>query len=141
MASREHVPEGTDPGPYNTDPPTSGSHYATPINPGFYDEGDLDSLGEHPEGYLVHNLEHGYIVFWYDCEELQGDCDQLKSQIRQVLEDFDNVKVIAAPWDNTDVPVVMTSWGRMLRMESFDSGAARDFVQRNRNRAPEPAGA
>jgi hypothetical protein len=34
--------------------------------------------------------------------------------------------------------VVMTSWGRMLEMDTFDSTVARDFVQLNRNQSPEP---
>ena len=28
MPDRSHVPEGTDPGPFNTNPPSSGTHYA-----------------------------------------------------------------------------------------------------------------
>lgn len=57
---RDHLPEGTviD---YKFNPPTSGNHYASWITKGFYDEPRAD-------GNLVHSLEHGYIVLWYDCE-------------------------------------------------------------------------
>jgi hypothetical protein len=54
------------------------------------------------------------------------------------MEAENNFKVIAFPWPSIDVPVVLTSWGRMVRMEAFDPAQARDFVQRNRNKAPEP---
>ena len=38
MASSAHIPTDTDPGTYNTDPPTSGPHYAEEADAGFYDE-------------------------------------------------------------------------------------------------------
>jgi hypothetical protein len=135
----DHVTEGSDPGPYNSDPPTSGPHYANSLEAGFYDEADLDELGPHPEGYLVHNLEHGYVIFWYNCTLLEEDsCDDLKADLGEVLERENNFKVIAFPWDSTDVPVVITSWGRYLALESFNLSTAERFISRNRNRAPEP---
>jgi hypothetical protein len=135
----DHVPEGIDPGPYNTDPPTSGPHYPDSLEAGFYHQSDLETLPDYPVGYLVHNLEHGYVIFWYNCALVdERDCQDLKSQIGGVMERFEGVKVIAFPWETLDVPVVMTSWGRMQRMETFDTNAAIRFVDRNRNRAPEP---
>src|SRR3989304_236471 len=50
-----HVPEGSDPGTYNTDPPTSGPHYASEYEAGFYEEADLPGLAPFHEAYLVHN--------------------------------------------------------------------------------------
>jgi hypothetical protein len=142
MASAAHVEEGTDPGPYNSDPPTSGRHYAVSLPSGFYEENDAAQLGEFPEGRLVHSLEHGYVIFWYNCERVGPDeCDQLKQEIRQVMEDAGNLKVIGFPWSSIAEPVVMTSWGQMLRMERFDPAAAAEFIRTNRNRAPEPQGA
>lgn len=49
MASVQHVAEGQDPGPFNTDPPTSGPHYASPLKAGFYDEPMVADLGPYPE--------------------------------------------------------------------------------------------
>lgn len=136
----DHVAEGADPGPYNTDPPTSGRHYAAEYDAGFYRPGDPATLAPFPAGYLVHNLEHGYVIFWYNCEILSSssDCTTLQEAIAAVLEEADNWKVIAFPWTSTDVPVVLTSWGRMLTMDEFDSDLAMEFVRRNRNEAPEP---
>jgi hypothetical protein len=139
MADSSHVPDGTDPGPYNSDPPTSGRHYADPYPVGFYDVGAPETQVEHPEGHLVHNLEHGYIIFWYNCSQLDTQaCDELKSQIKSVMEAVDNFKVIAFPKEDMPESVVMTSWGRMLRFDSFNTRNAEDFVRRNRNKAPEP---
>ena len=139
MADTGHVEEGTDPGPYNSNPPTSGRHYPSEYEAGFYDESSSETQALYPEGYLVHNLEHGYVIFWYNCAQVgDGDCEGLKSQIRSVMEKEDNFKVIAIPYDSLDVPVVLTSWGQMMEFKRFDSGQAKDFVRRNRNKAPEP---
>ena len=137
--SRDHVPEGTDPGPYPSDPPAGGAHYASTLPAKLYQEQDLTSLGQYPQGYLVHNLEHGYVIFWYNCAVLdEAGCQQLKSQLQEVLDAFDGVKVMAFPWKSLDVPVVATSWGRLQRFESFDTDLAVRFVRSNRNKAPEP---
>lgn len=139
MPELGHVAEGADPGPYNSDPPTSGKHYASEFDTGFYEETDTEAQAAYPEGYLVHNLEHGYVIFWYNCRLLaEQECQALKSQVREVMERENNFKVIAFPRTSLDVPVVMTSWGRMQRFESFDMQTAQAFVRLNRNKAPEP---
>ncbi len=135
----DHVLEGEDPGPYNSDPPTSGAHYAADLEPGFYDEAALASYGPYPEGYLVHNLEHGYVIFWYNCEILdQTACTKLKAEIRDVMDRENNFKVIGFPRASIDAPVVLTSWTRRLAFDTFDPDLARRFVKTYRNQAPEP---
>lgn len=139
MPSSRHVPVGEDPGPFNSDPPTSGPHYDAPLEAGFYDEATAADIRPYPTGYLVHNLEHGYIVFWYNCEILdEVECTELKGQLQEVMDDARNIKVVAFPWTSTDFPVVATSWGRIQEFESFDTKMAFRFVSSNRNRAPEP---
>jgi len=132
-AQASHVPEGTDPGAYNSDPPSSGRHYPTQAFAGFYDEEQAASFNPFPGGYLVHSLEHGYVIFWYDCEQLSaGDCEDLKADIQQVMGRVGNYKVIGFPWASLDVPVAMTSWGRLLQFEQFDPDLAEIFVRNNR---------
>jgi hypothetical protein len=114
-------------------------HYENTLPAKFYQEEDLASLGQYPQGYLVHNLEHGHVIFWYNCAVLdETGCQQLKSQIQGVIDAFDGVKVLAFPWKTLDVPVVATSWGRLQRFESFDTDLAERFVRSNRNKSPEP---
>jgi hypothetical protein len=130
-----HIPVDSDPGKYVSHPPTSGRHYPEEAQAGFYDT----NIYQYPAGYLVHNLEHGYIIFWYNCGLLdEATCIDLKSQMKSVMNEFKNVKVVAYPWDSIDVPVVMTSWGRLLKMETFDAAQARAFYKTNLNRSPEP---
>jgi len=135
MTSSPHIDVDTDTGQYNSDPPTSGLHYPQEANVGFYDE----NIYTYPAGYLVHNLEHGYVIFWYNCDLLsESACSGLKSQIRTVMDELGGIKLIAYPWNSIDVPLVMTSWGRLQRFETFDPAQAIAFYRANLNRAPEP---
>ncbi len=135
-----HVPIGEDPGPFSTNPPASGRHYDQPLPAGFYEPDDEAARQPYPEGYLLHNLEHGYVVFWYNCDLLDSPeaCETLKGQIQKVMKRYQGVKLVAFPWPSLNVPVVMTTWGRMLRFDTFDEKSAGEFVATNRNRAPEP---
>lgn len=58
---REHVTDiyGVE---YSSNPPSSGSHFPVWAKPGVYDRFISD-------GYLLHSMEHGYIVIWYDCSK------------------------------------------------------------------------
>jgi hypothetical protein len=135
----DHVAEGQDPGPFNSDPPTSGRHYGNEYEAGFYEESDSEAQFEYPEGFLIHNLEHGYAIFWYNCNLLDDSgCSELKNQIKSVIDEFNGVKVIGFPRATIDSPVVATTWGRMQRFNTFDENLAVNFVRSNRGRAPEP---
>lgn len=137
--SARHVEEGTDPGPYSTDPPTSGPHYASQLFADFYEEDALETYGPYPEGFLLHSSEHGYVIFWYNCAALiDGSCDGLKQQIQDVMAAVGDFKVIGFPRPSLDVPVVITTWERSLRMPEFDSEQAELFARTYRNQAPEP---
>ncbi len=139
VISRDHIPENQPLPGIGSDPPTSGDHYASNLPAGFYSESDLARLPANPDGYLIHNLEHGYIIFWYNCELLdENGCNDLKGQIQSVMNDFQGVKLIAFPRNSLDVPLAMTSWGRLQKFDMFSPEEARDFISRNRNRAPEP---
>lgn len=135
IMNSDHIETDTDPGQYNSDPPTSGPHYPDEAEAGFYDT----NIYKFPAGYLVHNLEHGYVIFWYNCALLdEAGCTELKSQIRTVMDDLGGFKMIAYPWPSLDVPFAMTSWGRIQKFETFDAKAVEAFYRANLNRSPEP---
>lgn len=48
---------------YTSNPPTSGSHFSAWAKRGVYDKIISD-------GYLLHSLEHGYIIISYNCGQL-----------------------------------------------------------------------
>ena len=135
MASTAHIAVDSDPGTYNSDPPTSGPHYPEEANAEFYEGNNY----KFPAGYLVHNLEHGYVIFWYNCGLLdEAGCASLKGQIKTTMNDLGGKKLIAYPWPSLDVPLVMTSWTRMEKFGSFDADKAKSFYRANLNRSPEP---
>ena len=138
IPSRDHVPNDTVPGPYNSNPPAGGAHYDTDFTAGFYQETDLATLPKNPQGYLVHSLEHGYVIFWYNCQAANTDCAALKQTIQSVMDETGGDKLIAFPWSDMDVPLAMTSWGRILKFPSPDPALMKQFVERNRYQAPEP---
>ncbi|OGY18824.1 MAG: hypothetical protein A2900_01730 [Candidatus Chisholmbacteria bacterium RIFCSPLOWO2_01_FULL_50_28] len=47
---------------YNSNPPTSGPHFPVWVKQGVYD-------WEISDGYLLHSLEHGYVIISYNCEK------------------------------------------------------------------------
>lgn len=139
ISATDHVQEGTDSGPYASDPPAGGKHYASTYRAGFYNESDVAGLPQRPEGYLVHNLEHGYILYYYNCAaDPNINCDELKQAIQDVQQEFNTRKTIAFPWDTLETPIVMVSWGRLMPLETLDKDVMRQFYRANLNKAPEP---
>jgi hypothetical protein len=138
IPSRDHVPNDVLPGPYNSNPPAGGAHYDTDFPAKFYQETDLASLPKNPQGYLVHSLEHGYVIFWYNCQAPNTNCSTLKQTIQKVMDETGGVKLIAFPWTGMDIPLAMTSWGRILKFPNPDPVQMKQFVERNRYQAPEP---
>lgn len=132
-----HIPVGQPHEPYNSNPPTSGPHYEQPAEAGFYDEAPLDEQ-------LVHSLEHGYVIIWYNCSALtESQCSQLKSRIREVMGSAGNSlltntpKLIAVPRTNMETQLALTTWGRLDKFDAFDRQRILDFIKAFRDNAPE----
>ena len=99
---QEHL-EPNSPIKYEDAPPAFGKHYSTwePIGKKFY------SLKTRPKlGFLVHNLEHGYTILWYD--ETAAKDDDMMDEIRGIASKFDTNdaeyrnKFKAVPWTKKD---------------------------------------
>lgn len=105
---RSHLAEG-DPLPdYNSSPATSGDHSPTAAQCGIYSSEISDPI-------QIHNLEHGTVVIQY---QPGLDADEL-----QALQDYARTKrshILLAPRADLEDPVVITSWTRMLRLQSAD---------------------
>lgn len=134
-----HIALGAAHEPYNSDPPTSGPHDAKPASAGFYDTTLADET-------LVHNLEHGYVVIWYNCTQLDdAGCQTLKTQIKNVMDRAKPVtlagtakKLIAVTRPNMDTLIALTSWGRIDKLTSFNDAEIGEFINDFRNKSPEP---
>lgn len=146
---RDHTSEGTncrtDPAscgvsgvPYSSIPATSGPHWNTPANWGVYSTPQNESQ-------LLHNLEHGGVVIWYqpdqlDEQQLSELADYVRTQASSGISG--RFKFILSPWSGEDFghPIAVTSWRNLLYLDSVDLGAIGDFVSAHYGQSPEPNG-
>lgn len=123
---------------YSSAPPTSGLHYPVPAGDAAYEVSPDVKL-------LVHSLEHGRVIVWFDPE--------LPAEARAALKAFydnDSDRVLLVP-DPTDMPyeVAATAWnenpgrhgtGRLLGCPEHGEdvfGALEAFKDRHRGKGPE----
>jgi Protein of unknown function (DUF3105) len=113
--NQEHKPEGT-PISYPDAPPAFGPHYpvTAPFERKFYTSKDRPQLE-----YVVHNLEHGYSLLWYDAT-IAKDQKRL-DVVKAIAKKYEGTKLtdkfIALPWTSTDgkafpsgAHVALTHW-------------------------------
>jgi hypothetical protein len=132
-----HIQDGTIGGPYGSVPATSGQHWGTPANWGVY-----TTSNPAIESQVVHNLEHGGIVIWYQPTASQEDIDALTQFTQQQLNSSD-YKVILSPWSGQDFghPIAVTAWNWLLYLDSADIDQLRAFQEDHPpSDAPEPFG-
>ena len=127
--------------PYSSLPATSGPHWPpnAVANWGVYST-------PQPETQLIHNLEHGGIVIWYDPERLEaGAIDTLTQYVNAQTSAgiSGRYKFILSPWGGQEelpAPIVVTAWRYLLELEEADTGAIDEFTRAHYGRSPEPNG-
>jgi len=135
-AGRDHISPSEQPDNWNSNPPTSGDHLATPLPPGVY-ESDQDMRA------MVHNLEHGYVVIVY-----KGIPDDQVAQLRQFVEARDGSKLVLSPWSGLDDNgVALMAWRNLELLQRVNMDVVQAFVndfmvpEATRSMAPEPGAA
>ncbi len=129
---REHIQVGAEHPPYNSNPPTSGWHYAVTARTGFRAE-------PIPDEYVIHNLEHGDI--WISFHP------RIPDAIKDQLKGFAATKVVITPREANEEDIALAAWGRVdtfnLENDALDEQRIRDFINRyiNKGRERIPAGA
>ena len=107
--------------------PTSGPHAPEPTPPGFY--------GERPPMIgLVHALEHGNIVIYYD-----RPGDAAMKQIKAWTSLFGGIwdGVLAVPDRSLGQRIELLAWRHRLELAQFDPKTAAAFIDKFRGRGPE----
>ena len=112
---------------YKSNPPTSGPHWAGVAGPGIKDEPVPDEL-------VLHSMEHGAVVVWYKEGLEQNEVDKIIS----AFQSASGKKIMLARKD-LDVPVALTSWGYLLKLQTVDEAKIKEFIETNNDRAPEKA--
>ncbi len=113
--NNNHIAPGTKI-PYADAPPSSGAHWGN-----FLQGTELRSMytvGDRPEvERLVHSLEHGHTILWYDDTVKPGTSSY--TSVKAIAGKFDavNDKFMAAPWESKDgksfpsgMHVALTHW-------------------------------
>lgn len=101
---------------YPDRPASSGQHYPAWVKTGFYDV-QID------ERLLVHNLEHGYVVAYYDGGAEPEQVEALETYAGNAIAG-DYPKLIVAPWDGDLQGEANFSWVSWTVRQS-----CRDFDQ------------
>jgi hypothetical protein len=125
-------PGGTSPA-WNTDPPTSGPHYAVAAVFNSYDQ-------ELELARVVHNLEHGGIYILYGKGVPAATVDQLRA-----FYDDHKTGTIMAPLDRLGDEFALGAWvahhdsatGYLARCTSYDEGAVGAFFRAFQFQGPE----
>jgi hypothetical protein len=127
-AGRDHIAAGTPHAPYSSNPPTSGPHDPSPAAWGIYDR-------QLPDEVLVHNLEHGGIVIYYNCPQA---CPELVQQLKDVAGQYRS-KVVLAPRPNADVKtrIQLTAWTWLDQFDDFDAARIKAFIAAHKDKGPE----
>ena len=113
--------------PYPARLPTSGPHNSRWIEPGFHDT-------PQNAGKLVHALEHGNVVVYYD--DPGPKTLALLQQWSSIFQgQWSGVVVTPAPGLGEEV--ILTAWRKKLRMKAFVESSAAAFIDTYRGRGPE----
>src|SRR5689334_3656943 len=95
----DHVPLGTTI-VYPTDPPVSGPHYEE-----FVAEGGFYTYTV-PPPYLVHSLEHGGVVIYYNDQVTPDQLNHLRDLANQHLGRY--AQVVVVPRSDATYPIILT---------------------------------
>jgi hypothetical protein len=125
-----HVDRGRDV-EYDTYPPTSGPHYDGTVAAGFYDE--TPAMGD-----VVHTLEHGAVVIYYDPDALTESAEEsLRAWANAHTGTWRSVVVVPHARSDPEAPYVLTAWRHLLRMDEYDATVVRAFLAEYLGRGPE----
>ena len=138
-AGREHI-DPAQPVEYETTPPTSGNHFGTPLDAGFFPS-------EQPEGAVVHNLEHGQIAIWYSPDMPEEAIDDLEAYVETANNDPDLPgtaprPVLAVPYDGLegDTTYAAAGWAASQACAEYSRDALDGFRERFQGNGPEAVG-
>lgn len=112
---------------YSTPFPTVGPHDPLPLPSGFYTRAQ-------PATRLLHSLEHGLIVIYYD-QLPEEQIDMIRGWTGLFVSTWSGV--IGVPSPGLGSEVVASAWRRQMRQEIFDPAAIAAFIDLYTGRGPE----
>jgi hypothetical protein len=111
-------------------PPSGGRHNFVSLG----DTNRFYPLSEKPRPErAVHNLEHGYIVIWYDSKLPASEVTKLET----LAKSGSLTRLLVVGWTQGDLPdnkhVVLTSWGRTDRCSTVSDAVVKTFYSDHLN--------
>ena len=123
----DHIAAGEEFDDYNSRPPTSGPH-GPAVKWGIHDQ-------PVPEESLVHNLEHGGVVIWYNCaggaQSLDdAGCDRFVRDLRDVVEPRvdDGMFIVLVPYPEMENRISLTAWQNLDSFDDFNKERIDAFI-------------
>jgi hypothetical protein len=121
MGVRNHVKPDEPHVPYSTDPPTSGPHVDDVPRFAIYTQPISKEL-------QVHGLEDGAVVVNYKPDLDQPTVDKLASLVKLYEDTPGKQRVLMSPYPGLSNAIVLTTWGRIERLDTFDEPRIRTFI-------------
>lgn len=123
VAAPMHV-EGTV--AYAQTPPAGGDHNPVWLNCGLYRKVVTPELA-------VHSMEHGAAWITYRADLTPAEITKLAALAREEY-------TLVSPFDGLDAPIVASSWGKQIKVDSADDPALASFLDTHRQGpgTPEP---
>lgn len=119
---------------YNSNPPTSGTHYGIWAQYKVYDQ-------PVPRGFYLHSMEHSAVVLVYNCAYVEAngdDCDALVKELTDFAANAlvdplclqtDSVnRIIVTPDPLLDAPFAAAAWGHYIKGNCFDEDLVTAFT-------------
>ena len=120
--------------PYNSIPPTSGTHVGGKAQWGVRDS-------PIPHELQLHNLENGGVMVQYNCTpgvdpqnqatpsaQVQDECKKLVENLSGIVKKYSD-KVLMAPYPKLDTKIALTAWTRMDKFNDFDEERIHKFIK------------
>ncbi|MFZ5479380.1 MAG: DUF3105 domain-containing protein [Myxococcota bacterium] len=112
---------------YEQVPPVGGDHAGCWATWGVHDEAV-------PDETWVHNLEHGGVVFLWDC----ADCEADVAALNEWVAALEQGSALSTPYPEMDAAFAAVSWGHRLLLGCLDLDAFQAFYDANLDQSPEP---
>jgi hypothetical protein len=123
---------------WDSNPPSSGAHY--PIWAAFQ-----AYTTPVPRGFYVHDLEHGAVVFLYNCGD--AGCADVALALQAISDSLPDdplcagqgarVRTVITPDPLLDVPVAAAAWGWTYKAECVDAPTLKQFAADHYGHGPE----
>ena len=111
---------------YASEPPVSGDHRPIAAECGVYSE-------QIPNENMVHTLEHGAVGVLY---QPTAEPDEIK-QIEEIVKSYES-HTFSAPYPNLEDPYTVVAWAHLMRLDSYDEPAIKEFIDFFREGADSP---